>query len=445
VGEQSFSERLAARCLQITPTDGDLDKAIECLVDYFSCALAGTDLPWSRAATKAASLTAGRHSIIGHEQRTSEADAAFANAVLGHSLVRDDMHLRSISHLGTVIIPTLLALSESQPTTGRAFLTAMIAGYEAGGTLGRAVLDVEVAEIFRPTGICGPVAAAAAGGVMLGQDSDTVAAGIGLAANTASGYNEWAATGGSEMFFQVGYAARNALLAVRLVSEEPNISITAIDGQAGLLAAFDKAHIDAGDAPSRHEIRSVFFKEVPACNFAQTPAQAALKLAKTEDLSPDDIDAVVVFVNHAAARYPGCDAGGPFEHILQAKMSIQYNVAAALLARNFDEQNFRPRERDAIAALAETIELRVDPLFTATYPRHQAARVRVDLRDGRRLAHEFEDVRGAHTLLVEQRFERAARDRLGAARARRLRDCIAALPGADDCSALAELCALPGD
>lgn len=445
MAERSFSERLAARCLKITPTDGDLDKARECLVDYLSSALAGTELPWSRAATAAARLTAGRHSIVGHEMRSSEADAAFANAVLGHSLVRDDMHLHSVSHLGTVIIPTLLALSESQPVSGRQFLKSLIAGYEAGGMLGRAVLDVEIATIHRPTGICGPVAAAAAGSVLLGHDNATVAAAIGLAANTASGYNEWAETGGSEMFFHVGYAARNALLAVRLVAEEPNISKSAIDGPAGLLAAFDKAHIDAAEAPSRHEIRSVFFKEVPACNFAQTPAQAARMLAKTEDFSAEDIDAVVVSVNHAAARYPGCDAGGPFEHILQAKMSIQYNVAAALLTGNFKEENFRPRECEAISELAQTIELRVDPLFTAAYPRHQAARVHVYLRDGRRLTQECEDVRGAHTLLVEQRFEQAAKARLGAARARQLRDRIASLSQAEDCSGLADLCAAPAD
>lgn len=417
----------------MVPTAADLRKATSCMLDYFACALSGSDLPWSRAAAAIAAQSAGPNPVVGHTISCNEADAAFANAVLGHSLVRDDMHLGSVSHLGTVVIPTLLALSTSTSAPGKDFLAAIVAGYEAGGTLGRAVLDVDIAANYRPTGICGPVAAAAAGARLLGYDSARTAAAIGLAANTAAGYNEWASTGGSEMFFHVGFAARNALLALRLVAEESNISTTAIDGPAGLFAAFDKPHVPADEAPTQHEIQSVFFKEVPACNFAQTPAQAALALIESESLQPDDIDYVVVFVNHAAAHYPGCDSQGPYEHILQAKMSIQYNVAAALLTGDFNEDNYQPQDRDDICELAASIELRVDHALTAAFPRRQAARVRVDLSDGRRLTHELEDVRGADDKLVATRFHSAAKASLGTAAARILRDRIAALEHADNC------------
>ncbi len=39
---------------------------------------------------------------------------------------------------------------------------------------------------------------------------------IGLAANTAGGLNEWPYSGGDEMFFHPGFAARNAVTAVEL-------------------------------------------------------------------------------------------------------------------------------------------------------------------------------------------------------------------------------------
>jgi 2-methylcitrate dehydratase PrpD len=433
VAGPSFSEQLAARCLSIAPTAADYRKARVCLLDYFSCALAGADLPWSRAALEVAAQSSGAAPVVGQTINCSEADAAFANAVLGHSLVRDDMHLGSVSHLGTVIIPTLLALSSSTSASGKELLTAIVAGYEAGGTIGRAVLDVDIATNFRPTGICGPIAAAAAGARLLGYDHERTAAAIGLAANTVAGYNEWAATGGSEMFFQAGYAARNALLALRLVEGDSNISATAIDGPAGLFAAFDKPHVAADEAPTQHEIQAVFFKEVPACNFAQTPAQAALTLRETESLPTDEIDSVVVFVNHAAAHYPGCDSQGPFEHILQAKMSIHYNVAAALLTGNFDEGNYLPSQQEEICELASSIELRVDPMLTAAYPKHQSARVRVDLEDGRRLSHEMTDVRGADDMLITRRFDAAVDQRLDPATGRILRDRIAALETAENC------------
>jgi 2-methylcitrate dehydratase PrpD len=439
VAGRSFSEQLAARCLSMAPTAADYRKARVAILDYLSCALTGADLPWSRAATDIAAQSSGASQIVGHAINCSPADAAFANAVLGHSLVRDDMHLGSVSHLGTVIIPTLLALSSSSKATGKEFLTAMIAGYEAGGTLGRAVLDSDIASNFRPTGICGPIAAAAAGARLLELNQEQTTAAIGLAANTIAGYNEWAATGGSEMFFQVGFAARNALLALQLVARESNISRTAIDGPAGLFAAFDKPHVAADEAPTQHEIQEVFFKEVPACNFAQTPAQAALELTRENKLNGDTIDSVVVFVNHAAAHYPGCDSQGPFEHILQAKMSIQYNVAAALLKGNFDEANYEPETQKEICELASSIDLRVDHLLTAAYPKHQSARVRVDLEDGHRLSHEMADVRGADDMLVSRRFDAAADARLDNATARILRDRIAKLENADNCRLLSGL------
>ena len=46
------------------------------------------------------------------------------------------------------------------------------------------------------------------------------------------------------------------------------------------------------------------------------------------------------------SRYPGCDFAGPFQRALQAKMSIQFGVAATLQRRAIAEENYqRPRRR----------------------------------------------------------------------------------------------------
>ena len=78
------------------------------------------------------------------------------------------MHVGSVSHLGTVIVPTLLSLAEATNASGKDFLTALVAGYEVGGKIGRMLMDVEVSKIFRPTGTVGPIAAAGAGAKLLG-------------------------------------------------------------------------------------------------------------------------------------------------------------------------------------------------------------------------------------------------------------------------------------
>ena len=132
-------------------------KAKLCVLDLLSSALASTSLPWSREAAAVArrnsgELARGGAGIIGTSDVVSVQDAAFANGVTGHGLVRDDMHVGSVSHLGTVLVPALLAVAESTRASGKEFLTALVAGYEVGGKVGRMVMDSDVTKIFRPNG-----------------------------------------------------------------------------------------------------------------------------------------------------------------------------------------------------------------------------------------------------------------------------------------------------
>jgi 2-methylcitrate dehydratase PrpD len=458
---QPLAERMAAELHALDAgrlAPAVIAKAKLCVLDFLACALAARQQPWSRQAVEVAcdnSADASRRpaTIIGTPYIVAAADAAFANAVLGHGLVRDDMHLGSVSHLGVVVLPAVLATAETRHVSGRQFLAAIVAGYEAGGTLGRAILDVEVSRIFRPTGITGPFAAAAATAKLLDLEPERFAVALELAANMAAGYNEWAATGGSEMFFHPGLAARNGLMAVDLAARGAYASPTALEGDAGLLAAFGKKDRgrrplpqdeDRGRRPllqtqQRPEILDVFFKEVPGCNFAQTAAQIARAIAVRDCPNTAAVARVVVRVPYAAANYPGCDCAGPFAHVLQAKMSIHYNVAAALCTGTFDEQNYEPARQPEILRIAELVELEVDDALTRAFPGKQGADVTVELQDGARLAARRDDVAPASDDAVRARFEAAARETLGEKRAAALGAFVDALEHQPDAGALTRL------
>jgi 2-methylcitrate dehydratase PrpD len=423
-------------------------KAKLCLYDLLSSALASGDLPWSRQAAAVARRNSGGAAngagIIGTSEAVAVQDAAFANGVIGHGLVRDDMHVGSVSHLGTVLVPALLALSTTKKVGGRELLTALVAGYEVGGKIGRMILDVDVSKVFRPTGITGPVAAAAAGAKLLGLDVEQTTTAIALGANAAAGYNEWAATGGSEMFFHTGLAARSAVTAVQLAAEDAYASRTAIDGEAGLLAAFRRSLQPSVPElfADRPEILAVFFKPVPACNFAQSPAQAALAIAKRRKLRAADIDRVTVQVTRAAALYPGCNVGGPFEHILQAKMSIQYNVAAALLHGDFAERNYVPQQNPDVLQVAALARLDVDADLTKAFPAKQGAGVSVHTHAGDLLEERVEDVVPTSADGVRERFVTASAERLGTSRAKALDRVIATLETCTDAAEVLRLATL---
>jgi hypothetical protein len=89
-------------------------KVRDCLIDFLGCAFEASPLPWSRRAAALAEAE-GPCSIVGSPRGTALMDAAFANAVAGHGLVREDMHAGAVAHLGVVVLPALLVVVYAVP------------------------------------------------------------------------------------------------------------------------------------------------------------------------------------------------------------------------------------------------------------------------------------------------------------------------------------------
>jgi 2-methylcitrate dehydratase PrpD len=404
------------------PSPEAIEKAKIALLDFLSCLYESLDLPTSRQAIEAAARAGG-----------GPAEAAFANAVLGHGLVREDMHTGSVSHLGIVVFPTLLALAQTRKVTGRDFVIAVVCSYEVGATVGRALMDLETVRIFRPTGITGPLGAAVAGSRMLGFTEDAGVSALGFAANATGGLNEWPASGADDMFFHAGFAARNAVTAVELAELGAFASETALDGPAGLFSALRRADRVQAVAPfsgGELEIFSVYHKPAPACNYAQTACQAALAIG----VESSEITAIEVRCSAAAINYPGCDAMGPFARVLQAKMSIPFCVAGTLARRSIEESNYRLLDDPEIARLVSITKLEEDPDFTQAYPGAQGSEVIVTLRNGKTLNRRMRDLVPATPDQIRARFRSAA----GKA-AKPIEEIVNTLDGLEDVGLLASM------
>ena len=386
------------------------------LLDMLSCAFESISLPQSVAAIQwAARADGGPATIIGSSVRAPLSDAAFVNAVLAHGLVREDMHTGSVSHLGVVVFPTLLALAEHHTCSGRDFVRAAVCGYETGAAVGNAVMDQETVKRFRPTGITGPLGGAVAGSLLAELSEDASVSALGLAANTTVGLNEWPAEGADEMFFHAGFAARNAVTSVELAELGAYISGTALDGKAGLFAALGRhgreAHVRMFEG-AQPEIMAVYHKPAPACNYAQTACQAALALAQN-GVKAADIARIEVGVSAAAMGYPGCNSTGPFERVLKAKMSIQYCVAATLSRGSIEEANYRLLDDGGVKRLIGITTLQEDGGFTEAYPRIQGAQVTVTLNSGEKKTRRLADVIPATPDMIRARFCRSSKAVLG--------------------------------
>jgi 2-methylcitrate dehydratase PrpD len=418
-------------------------KAKTCLLDLLSCAIEARVLPWGIQAAAFATAQGGeRSTIIAAHGRANPSDAAFANATMAHGLIREDMHTPSTSHLGVVVWPSLLALAELRPMPGSDLLAGAVAGYELGGRLGRVLVDREVAQRFRPTGLVGAITGATAGARLVGLSEDAAVSAIALAANTAGGLNEWPRAGGSEVFFHAGFAARNAVTAVELAGLGMCASETSIEGQAGLLAAFDRAERARDVAPladGRFEIMAVYNKPAPACNYVQTACQAALEIVAGTRVRACHIRAVHVSLFPEAIAYPGCDHAGPFDTLLQAKMSIQFSVAAVLVRAALEEENYVTLDDPEILRLAAATTLGSDDAFARAYPNRQGSEVEVVLADGTTRSHRLDDVIACAPDGVRKRFQKAAGAAFGDGRAHRIEDSIERLESMRDAGQLAAM------
>lgn len=418
-----------------------VEKAQLCLLDMIGVAAAASDLPWSRqAAQYAATMGGNRATLIGSPSRASVAEAAFANATAAHGLVQEDMHTASVAHIGVVVWPTLLALAETQRATGRAFVAAGIVGYQVMARIGQALITKDLAQRFRPTGLLGAVGAAAAGARLLRLSEDETVNALALAANTAGGLNEWPRSGGGEMFFHPGFAARNAVTAVLLARAGAEASESALDGPAGLFAAFGGALPGPLDLGGDWEILAAYHKPAPACNYAQTPAQAALAVQDAEPIAARDIERVVVKSFPEAIAYPGCDHAGPYRTQLQAKMSIQFTVAAVLVHGRLDDAVFRDFGADGeVTRLAPRVRLENDAELARGYPQRQGAEVIVTLRDGRTVGRRLVELEPLDPVGVRRRTRAALAALLGDARAAGIEREIDTITGSPDVARMVRL------
>lgn len=425
-----------------------LTKVELCLLDMLACSLEAGDLPWSRQAVALAKDegAAGPCVVIGNAACLQAAEAAYANGVQAHGLVQEDMHPPSTSHTGVVVLPAAIAVAQAQGSSGAEFVAAVVAGYEAMGRLGRVLVDSRSAKSFRPTGLVGPLGSAIAAARLLGLDEDqTVHAGA-FACNGAAGYNEWARAASTEVFFHAGAAAKTGVLAAKLARQGAVGAESTIEGVSGMAAAYgaqERVPLFTQGLGSSPEILCVYYKPAPVCHFAQTPSQVAHQLALEHGIRSGQVEHVDVQVSLAAAQYPGCDNQGPFASVLEAKTSIQFAVASAIIHGAMRDSNFRQIHDAATSALVRRVMVAQDNEYTQASPARQGATVRIRMQDGRTFEASATNVRPLDANGVRERFREVACRKLGRERTEDIERLAANLKGLPHFDTLARLFASP--
>ncbi len=423
------------------------DKAKVCIYDVFACACAGYNLPWSLTARETAKEMGDKKeaALFVYGDRCSAAEAAFVNAVLAQSIVWEDSHVRSLSHPGTVVIPTALAVGEKIKTSGKDVLVAIVAGYEAMCRVGMSICGTEFNLHFRPTGYFGPFGSAAAAAKILGFNEDDTASVLGLAGNLGLGLVEFGWAGTNEWYFHNGFAARNGIAAAILTQKGLKGPESILDGKGGLWAAFggeENAAEVTRDLGKSYEMLNVIYKIAPACGRTGCTAQLMLDIVKSRDVKPEEIDEIkeiTIKTSRHAKMYTGLDYSGPFSTITQVRFSQQFAAASVLVFREISNDNYLKYDDPSVAKLAQKVKVVVDSHYDEllTKTAKSGARIEVVMNDGRVISREQDDVRYPEREDIVQSYKMYAVRTLGESKAVELASKIEDLENLKDISDLA--------
>ncbi|MGC2202400.1 MAG: MmgE/PrpD family protein [Stellaceae bacterium] len=303
-------------------------------IDCIATMIAGAGDPAPQLLRKALQASGGDASLYFSGERAPAPEAAWINGTAGHALDYDDVaSLRG--HPSTVLVPAILADGEALGASGRAMLTAYVAGYETWAELSWRDPGHHHRKGWHPTGIFGPIGAAAACAVLRRLDAARASHALALAASQSSGI--MANFGTMTKPFHAGRSAHSGLMAARLAEVGFTASLDALEHPQGFLSAVSPAGEVDRETPARGlgtEWKIVKYrlgiKKYPACYCTHRALDAMLELLARRPLQPAQIAKITVSLSdtHALILRNHRPQTG-----LEAKFSIEFAMAAAVIAR----------------------------------------------------------------------------------------------------------------
>lgn len=365
-----------------------IEQAKYVLLDALGCAIGAhkedprkariaLDLATQFGSTELSTLIGGR--------KAHPALAALANGMLINAADNDDTHKRALIHVGSVIVPAALAVSEAEQLDGKRLIEALVAGYEITSRIGMAVMPTHY-RFWHSTATNGTFGAAAAAAKAYGLDADLTLTALGHAGTQAAGLNTFFESGDDTKSLHPGKSGMNGVLSALLArlgaSSPPDI----LGHPKGYLAAFStdpKPEALTAGLGVHWEILNNGFKPYPSILASHSPIGATLSILAGHTIDPDTIASVAI---ETYATVKSHFSSKDVTTTMAARLSVPYCVAAALVDGTIGQDQFRPERFNApeIRRVLDKTEVSVDPELSPLYPEKFPARVVVTLNDGTR-------------------------------------------------------------
>ncbi|MCC7081813.1 MAG: MmgE/PrpD family protein [Burkholderiales bacterium] len=341
---------------------------------------------------------AGSATALIGKRRLSPPSAALANGASGHALDYDDQHDPARVHTNCVVLPTLLAVAEDVgPIDGKRFIAAYAVGAEIHARLGLACYN-SLGKGWHPTMVFGTLAAALAGGHLLGFDARRLADTLGIAFHQTSGSAQSMREAVLTKRLGPGFAARAAVLSVFLAADGIGGTRRTLEGNAGLFSLYERGEVKPellmNDLASHWRILEYSLKPYPCCRCNHAAIDLAIGL-NARGIRPEQVKGIEIRLGHVNWLTVGAPYEPSRDDIVHAQFNVAYSFARALTdgavgLRSYTRPGITDPEVVRLTALTRVID---DASIESTAI--EPARVKLTLRDGVTLQAGTERIKGS--------------------------------------------------
>ena len=424
------------------------------LIDNLAAAIAGSGSEVTLIALQAALAAAeggtGSSVVFGHRTTLPAPLAAMVNGTAAHALELDDFG--GCGHSGAVVVPVVLALAARGRITGKAALTALLAGYDLAARVleGAGGYCPHNEKGWHSTGTCGSFGAAAAAAKLFGLEADRFANALGIAGTFTGGIWAFLEDGAMTKRFHPGKAAENGLTSALLAQAGmtgPRRILEAEWGGFFSTYASGTATPEATLAGLGEEFRIATsgMKPYACCRGLHACLDALFEMMQEAGVGASAIAGMVVHGNAQTCRqFDRLTIG----NMLDAQFSMQYALAVGALSGRATLDQFSPLRSDEpevrrLMRLVQIVNDRV--LKIGEYPP-----LELRLSDGRSFVRQIPFAKGApENPLSDTELERKAISLitpvLGSSRARQLMALITRLDEVEDLRDLSGLLVPEGE
>jgi aconitate decarboxylase len=426
------------------------------MLDSLGCALYGADLEWTRILqdTLGKVDTTRSCSVWGTNKKLSAPHTALVNGTQVQGFELDDVHRAGVLHVGAVVLPALIAVTELKSgMSGKEFIASAVAGYEIGPRVGLCMGPEHIAQGWHSGATLGVFSAASGAARALKLDVDKTVHALGIAGTQAAGLMA-AQYGAMVKRMHAGRASQSGLYGALFAEAGFTGILNVLESEYGGYATtfsrstdrFNLKELTAGFGEV-WQTMGVALKFYACVGSNHTTLDALREMKAEKPFKRDDIQKIVVrgsqvTMDHVGWKYVP-------QGLTSAQLNLPYCVGTWLIegdvaAEHFTEDKVADPDR---MRYGELVEVHHDDEITKKGAKYRhLVKVELHLKDGTRMDRTIESARGSEYKFasesdIVEKFEKLASKALPKNQIEQLRDAMLGLEKLDDATQIAKLLA----